>query len=263
MEHGNSISYGSGNQTLVLREMRKGPYHQNKKIKEWIEKYSHLIGQYYPDYFCHCTCQGQIKIQESHKYNGIPKFIKGHNTKNGNSPFLREDVREKQQESFRDPIRNKKISQAHTGMKASEESKQKRTGTRPDIHKEAIRAGKGHVYPGPDWWKSMRDLVLLAVHIYGIQYIVASKHIREVLKEKNLTRLDVVLATNFWAGHNMIELAVKYKISKEDVYSKLKNFEKTFPNGVFQTQVSAPRAKDFCWSASKWEVDWTKVIFKF
>ena len=38
-----------------------------------IQYYSHL---------CACGCGGQIKIRKSHKYNGIPQYIFGHNNKN-------------------------------------------------------------------------------------------------------------------------------------------------------------------------------------
>lgn len=38
--------------------------------------------------FCACTCGERIEIKSCHKSEGIPKFIRGHNGKNGSNPFL-------------------------------------------------------------------------------------------------------------------------------------------------------------------------------
>ena len=39
--------------------------------------------QYY-SHLCLCGCGGQIKIRKSHKYDGMPQYINGHNETNGN-----------------------------------------------------------------------------------------------------------------------------------------------------------------------------------
>lgn len=38
--------------------------------------------------FCACTCGERIRVKLCHKSEGIPKFIRGHNSKNGNNFFL-------------------------------------------------------------------------------------------------------------------------------------------------------------------------------
>ena len=40
-----------------------------------IQYYSHL---------CACGCGGQIEIKKTHKYDGIPKYVNGHNETKGN-----------------------------------------------------------------------------------------------------------------------------------------------------------------------------------
>lgn len=47
-------------------------------IENW-EQFKDL--EYYPDRVCKCGCGGRIKVISSHKYDGIPKYIKGHHTK--------------------------------------------------------------------------------------------------------------------------------------------------------------------------------------
>lgn len=196
--------------------------------------------------FCGCDCGNRIVVKFFHHSLGIPKFISGHHTRHGNSPFLRPDVAKKQQESFKDPIRNKKIGVAHTGMKATE------------MARDAIREGHGYDCSGPSWYLSFRDFVLLGVYIYQQQYMRVSRQIKEVLKEKRLVRLDVILAINFGRGHSQSELSKKYKLSKKEVFSRLKKFEETFPT-VFQGQIFAPSAT---WRNLEWTL-WHKIVEEF
>lgn len=42
--------------------------------------------EYYPDRVCVCGCEGLIKVKSYHKYYGIPKYIRGHDSKGKPSP---------------------------------------------------------------------------------------------------------------------------------------------------------------------------------
>ena len=45
-------------------------------VENW-KQYKDL--EYYPDGVCACGCEDRIKIKPWHKYEGIPKYILGHN----------------------------------------------------------------------------------------------------------------------------------------------------------------------------------------
>ena len=47
---------------------------------------------------CKCGCGGQIKIRESHKYDGIPLYITGHSSK---GKYPTEETRKKQSEAHK------------------------------------------------------------------------------------------------------------------------------------------------------------------
>lgn len=87
-----------------------------------IQYYSHL---------CACGCGGQIEVKKCHKYNGIPKYIKGHHNrgvKKGGAERIRTSNTIKEQ--YKNGRKNSStvFKKGHTinqGSKRTEESKQK------------------------------------------------------------------------------------------------------------------------------------------
>lgn len=197
---------------------------------------------------CGCGCGNRIVVTTRMHYYGIPKFINFHAVKKIGSPFLRPDVQKKLQASYKDPVRNEKISQALLGT------------TRPDIWKSALREGCNQYCEGPDWYLSNRDFCLLGVHIYSIQYMRCSHQIRRTLKKKGLVRLDLLLFLNFVIGHTLSELTRKYGVNREEVYQRLKHFSEQFP-GCFQEQPIF-RGVQSLWLRFGW-VDCTKIVKEF
>jgi len=220
----------------------------SKKFKQhWKKHYKDLEYYPHPEIHCQCPCQGKIPVMSYHSWYGIPQYIKGHN----NPTYFRRGK----------PARNR--NKPHTA-KTIQKMKASASRRKPssDLTKELQRLGCGTLerYPGPDWYLSFRDFVLHAVYIYNIQYMRASIHIRKELSKKDLVRFDITLATNFWIGHNIIELAEKYEIDIDEVAKRLKTFEEEFP-GSFQTQISAPALPNSRW-VLEW-VNWAEVICKF
>jgi len=61
---------------------KKGRFLKQKEVsKEFIKAVKHPP-------FCKCGCGKKIVIKRHHKYYGIPKYIIGHHTKDGNHPML-------------------------------------------------------------------------------------------------------------------------------------------------------------------------------
>lgn len=150
-------------------------------------------------------------------------------SKRGNAPITGKHHSEETLEKMRGPR-----------APFTKEHKQKLRVPKSDLHKEATRLQRwGILSPGPGWFRTVNDFVLLACEMYNLQYEVAHRRIMKVLEEKGLSNLDLLLFINFAsAGHNRIELAEHYNISEQEVVKRLRNFELQFP-GAFQTQISA------------------------
>jgi len=100
-------------------------------IENW-NKYKDL--EYYPNRFCICDCGGRIKVQKQHKYNGIPKYLPGHNRKNKSNS----------------KEHNKKISESLMGHTVTEETKKRqRKPHRKETKKRksrSLNSRKGKTY---------------------------------------------------------------------------------------------------------------------
>jgi len=202
--------------------------------EEWL-KYKDL--EFYPDRVCGCLCKGKIPVRSSHYFDGIPIYLRGHCPRS-------EETKTKMRISAlkKPPVSKETIAKqsAYWTFEICEEQHYLRIGKkRPDIDKESIRIGKGKVYPGPDWYLTFRDFVKSACYMYEIQYMRASTIIRKRIKEKGLSRFDIVIFLNWSVGHNQFELAEEYSISTKDVKGILKRMYVTFPT-VFQEGTSAP-----------------------
>jgi len=135
--------------------------------------------------------------------------------------------KKKFQAAIRNPRRLEKINYARKGKSVS------------DVAKENFRLSKGTVDSGPDWFLTFRDFIKTACRLYEIQYMRASRLIRQALERKRLERFDVILFLNFIVGHTQFELSEQYGVDVEVVTKSLKKMHRTFP-GVFQEQISAP-----------------------
>ena len=97
--------------------------------------------QYY-EHTCLCGCDKQIEIKKWHKYNGIPKFISGHQFRGENNPFygkkqdekVRKEISEKAKERFQNPEKHPMYGRHHT-----EETRKKQS----EAHKGGISWNKG------------------------------------------------------------------------------------------------------------------------
>lgn len=174
--------------------------------KWWKKKYHHRIGEFYDDYFCHCSERCLIKIQYNHCNIGIPKFIKGHHAKNGNSPWNRPEVR-------------KKISEAKKGQRHPQ----------LDLTKEILKYQHGVIIEGPNYFKTFNDLCEEGSRQYKMKRGVIRRSILKILEIKNLEQLDIVILLNWMMGHPFTELAERYYLTEEEIINSLKKIEKTFP----------------------------------
>lgn len=171
--------------------------------KYWKEHYAHLVGEYYPwpEIHCHCSCNGHIKVTSGHFYTGLPNYINHHH------PVTQET--------------KQKIRETNTGKPHN------------DMRREIMKEGRWNTVPGPEYYVSFRDFIKTGVYLYHRQYMVISRHVRKVLKVKELDRRDVNLFCNFVIGHTINELAFYYGMTDDGVYLRLTNFRKQFPR-VFQ-----------------------------
>lgn len=87
-----------------------------KTYKRWVEEGC-------PKVYCECPCHGEITIKESHKKNGIPKYIKGH--------YIHTDAFKLKQSNRMLGVNNHFYNKHHT-----EESRQKIKDNLPDISGE-------------------------------------------------------------------------------------------------------------------------------
>jgi len=99
-------------------------------IENW-EQFKDL--EYYPDRVCKCGCGERIKVQSHHKYQGIPEYISGHNTRVTGSPAKRPEVRKvlsEQKIGDNNPAKRPEVrarmSASQTGKHQSQETKEKR-----------------------------------------------------------------------------------------------------------------------------------------
>lgn len=106
----------------------------NKHIptKEEWEQWKNLEYYPYPRFKCECFCVGRIKVKSHHKYQGVPKYISGHNNpilfanKTFEERFGKKkakEIRKKKQQSakkyWEDIEHRKKQSEAMKGKKQS------------------------------------------------------------------------------------------------------------------------------------------------
>lgn len=98
-------------------------------IENW-EQYKNL--EYYPNRVCACDCGGKIMVKPHHKYQGVPEYISGHNTRVTGSPAKRLEVRKvlsEQKLGDRNPAKRPevraKMSASQTGKKRSKKSVEK------------------------------------------------------------------------------------------------------------------------------------------
>ena len=82
--------------------------------------------------FCGCGCGERINVQPHHMYQGIPKYISGHNTRVTGAPSKRPEVRELLSEQkmgdnnpSKRPDVKEKLSKSHEGKVRTEESRKK------------------------------------------------------------------------------------------------------------------------------------------
>ena len=86
------------------------------KVENW-DQYKDL--EYYPGRVCGCGCKGRIKVHPNHKYQGIPKYIRGHHL-NLNNPMHRPEVVAKvsgDNHPMKDPEVAKRNGDAQRGKK--------------------------------------------------------------------------------------------------------------------------------------------------
>lgn len=151
---------------------------------------------------------------------------------------------------YADPANRRKQSKKQREVWSDPElrAKHRKIMSRPEVSlklkkgslgRENLRFSLGRTYIGPLWWLTFRDFVLLGCHLYEIQYMRVSLHIRKVIAENGLERRDLVIWLNFIAGHNQWEIAEKFNISREEVQSILKKIEKVWP-GCYQDDFSLP-----------------------
>lgn len=165
-------------------------------------------------------------------------------------------VLKKLRKALRNPARRKKIGEARLAWLADPKNKAKHEAIydaefgrkvsegligvpKSDLHKESMIMDRWrNIKPGPDWFRTTKDFIHLACEMYNLKQGVAHRRVKKVLKEKGLTKLDLLLFINFTSGHNRDELSEHYKIGVEEVVKRLRNFEEKFPT-CFQSQTSA------------------------
>lgn len=172
---------------------------------------------------CACGCGNRIVIKHFHRYEGIPKYIRGHYIKGkGKQPAC-------------DPVVAAKISKAHKGIGHKHS----------DITKELCKFKKGVEVPGPDWWKNFDDFIHTAMALYDINRATAKEKIHAGLVRNGLSEQDIEIFLNWNCGHSFKELVKKYNITFEKVVTVLKHFEKLYP-GICQSQVTCSKNVKYC-----------------
>ena len=76
---------------------------------------------------CQCGCGGEIVITLQHKYDGIPKYINGHNSRGKTNPSYGKPCSEKTKQKLRECHKGKHYSQS-TEFKRGEMSDEKHPG---------------------------------------------------------------------------------------------------------------------------------------
>lgn len=107
-------------------------------IENW-DQYKDL--EYYPDRFCACGCKERIKVQEHHKYKGMPRFISGHNTKTKEGmEYLRQLYIEKPKSTESNKKRSEALKKHHEEHPETAEKimESRRNNGRPWFSKETI-----------------------------------------------------------------------------------------------------------------------------
>jgi len=110
----------------------------HESYKKWIEDGC-------PKVICKCGCDKEIVITKYHKYNGIPKYINGHNSKGKNNPNF--GKREKDTSMFGKHHSEKTIEKM---SKAQEGEKNHNFGKHWKLSKDTIekmsKSKKGNKY---------------------------------------------------------------------------------------------------------------------
>lgn len=93
-------------------------------LKEPCESYKKWLENGKPKIFCQCGCNKEIIINNSHRWNGIPNYISGHNTYIHN-PMNNIESRNKLRNVIFSEERCKRISESQKGKHHSESTKEK------------------------------------------------------------------------------------------------------------------------------------------
>ncbi|MBE3101935.1 MAG: HNH endonuclease [Firmicutes bacterium] len=102
-------------------------------VENW-NQYKDL--KYYPDRVCACGCGGRINVRFQHKYEGIPKYIQGHNK-------MPKEVKEKLSNFYR----GKTYKEIH-GSQAAEILQHHREGAKKWERTEEAKANMSKVHLG-------------------------------------------------------------------------------------------------------------------
>jgi len=227
---------------------------------KWLED-----GQ--PKIICACGCEGEIIIKSSHKYDGIPKYINGHNEHNGfkgkkhseetkrkiseseKGKILSEETKRKMSEAKREISKEtrKKISKIHKGKPKSEEHKRKISEAIKLLIGDKSSNWKGgistlnNIIRNSDKYKEWRfqifgrdNFTCQCCNIRGTYLEVHHiKSRKEIIKEYNITKIEDALNCEIlWDLNNGITYCLECHNKLKKKGGKLAKIKEDLISGI-------------------------------
>jgi len=187
----------------------------HKTKKPFDKEVDAILSGEVPWPLCGCPCKQKIEVKGHHRYNGIPKFIKGHNTRVYGSPMEKPEAQAKMRATLKE---HRKI-RFHS-----------------DISCEFMREIRTGAPTGPEYYRTFSDFISTGCHIYEKTRRSVLKHVNKTLSTFDLSKLDIELFLNWNIGHTLKELSEHFILDKRHIVERLNRIREIWP-GVYQESI--------------------------